>query len=1179
MEKDQGTRNRRFLLFSSAVATALLLGALLAGMTFIAQAAPADSHALPASGDDASAAAIWTVDEPVTTTVTFQQGTVGYTGVQDAFIASTAPNGNFGADTRISLYSDGRYKGLIRFDLSSIPSQVMVLDARLTMEIYYLSGTPTAMTISAYPISRPWQVDQVTWNRASDAEAWGAPGCGDVNVDRSAVPAGTLSKTTKGSYQMNVTSTVANWVADSESNHGLLLVSQGSPAIQVDHAASEYSMISVRPKLTITYSVTGPLPTFTPTRTPTPTPTGTPEPSVYITSTALSTNPCMAVGPDYDSNPAYPDHGVVFAFWQGTPTFARLWLKQANVDGEHSLYVNGHFVGRTVRDSRGSICAPGTGYYYSWDFDPAYMVSGYNVISFTHDAVYWDNWGVNGGYIVVGGDLSVPETRTFTYTSSYDGSQRQATLQIPIGHDPMTPVPLLTSLYGLGETMVDGWRRYAQPANYQGWLLVVPDMRQNTISPAVRQDIIDAVNWVKDNYAVDPLRVYLAGLSMGGNKALVMAAQYPSTFAAVVAHRPITNLSDWYYETTSFRKGWLEAELGGKPNEVPFEYQRRSPYSQVQNFRHIPVALTHGTEDTIVSVTHSINMYDALLANGAQNAYFYSYPGGHGDDGPYDSAWTLNFLSQWMLDENPTDIGIRADSSRSYYWLDIRQIYNVDHWTAIDAGFGPDTGIITATIDDYKQLQVGFDLGWMGLPAVEYTVEDYAPASGEYLVYTIFPVGDKLWISTGGSIHQLTLTPGTASAPTEVTFQQGLSGYAGATDSYIHLWNPDTNFSTQSQLWVRSDMQPYPYASGVIRFDVTDIPPEALIKAATLKLSVVQSGTTGNRLMNISSYGIRRPWAVDEVTWNDARDDDPWAAAGCNDTEIDRDSLPSDTDSITNTTQTPVLTITNLVQQWVANPEVNYGLMLRGSGTQSGVYAFASGEYVNVASRPRLRVIYTIPTATPTPTETPTPTATFTPASTSTPSRTPTVTGSATAPSTATGVATATPTATPTGPTATPSSTHTPGGDTATPTPTVTMTSDVNATDTPTPTVTATYNPGSYGTLAGIVWYDGNGNGIREPVEETLIGVQITLANETGEPIQTRVSMQGGMYVFVDLPPGDYYVREMNLVGYISTTPDEVPVTVTPGKTIVVDFGDRLPARLTLPLVVKASAVAGGGGS
>ena len=365
------------------VTAIVLCVAVPAGMTLVSQAAPSSYSEGGSPQEGAPVAALDVHDDPITVTVSFQQGLDDYEGVSDTFIASTSSDGNFNADTRISLYADGRYKGLIRFDLSSIASQVTILDASLTMEIYYLSGAPTAMTVSAYPISRPWNIDEVTWNRASADTPWAGAGCSDTQFDRSATPAGAVSAKTTGSYQIDVTSAVTHWVANQEENFGLLLVAAGSPAVQSDHASSEYWMASVRPKLTVTYSVTGPLPTFTPTATRTPTPTSTPEPSVLITSTMLAANPpCLAVGPDYDADPGYPDHGSVFAFWQGTPTFARLWLQQANVDGEHSLYVNGNFVGRTMRDSRGSICGAGTGYYYHWDFDPAYLINGYNTISF-----------------------------------------------------------------------------------------------------------------------------------------------------------------------------------------------------------------------------------------------------------------------------------------------------------------------------------------------------------------------------------------------------------------------------------------------------------------------------------------------------------------------------------------------------------------------------------------------------------------------------------------------------------------------------------------------------------------------------------------------------------------------------------------------------------------------------
>jgi hypothetical protein len=47
-------------------------------------------------------------------------------------------------------------------------------------------------------------------------------------------------------------------------------------------------------------------------------------------------------------------------------------------------------------------------------------------------------------------------------------------------------------------------------------------------------------------------------------------------------------------------------------------------------------------------------------------------------------------------------------------------------------------------------------------------------------------------------------------------------------------------------------------------------------------------------------------------------------------------------------------------------------------------------------------------------------------------------------------------------------------------------------------------------------------------------------------------------------------VIQTNLLGYVSTTPDEVEAAVESGKVSIVNFGDRLPARQHLPLLFRA---------
>jgi photosystem II stability/assembly factor-like uncharacterized protein len=169
---------------------------------------------------------------------------------------------------------------------------------------------------------------------------------------------------------------------------------------------------------------------------------------------------------------------------------------------------------------------------------------------------------------------------------------------------------------------------------------------------------------------------------------------------------------------------------------------------------------------------------------------------------------------------------------------------------------------------------------------------------------------------------------------------------------------------------------------------------------------------------------------------------------------------------------------------------------------------------------------------------------------------------------------TQTPTATPT---PTPSATRTP---TETPTASRTPTNTPTATTTPTwtPTATPTFTPSPtvtptstsiYGEIRGIVWFDLNGDQIRNPYEPGLIGVEVLLLQE-GVQIGTTTTGGGGAYSFTVLPPGRYRVREVQPEQRrFSSTPDEMTVDIAAGETRIVDFGDWDGRALYLPLVLR----------
>ena len=102
------------------------------------------------------------------------------------------------------------------------------------------------------------------------------------------------------------------------------------------------------------------------------------------------------------------------------------------------------------------------------------------------------------------------------------------------------PVPLLVALH----TWSSGWENthnvpLAKGCIERGWAFIHPDFRGPNKRPEACgsdlavSDVIDAVNWVKENIKVDSKRIYLAGVSGGGHMALQMAGRAPQILSLI----------------------------------------------------------------------------------------------------------------------------------------------------------------------------------------------------------------------------------------------------------------------------------------------------------------------------------------------------------------------------------------------------------------------------------------------------------------------------------------------------------------------------------------------------------------------------------------------------------------------------------------------------------------------
>lgn len=114
---------------------------------------------------------------------------------------------------------------------------------------------------------------------------------------------------------------------------------------------------------------------------------------------------------------------------------------------------------------------------------------------------------------------------------------------------------------------------------------------------------------------VDPRRVYLTGLSMGGFGTWHMAVEYPQRFAAIA---PICGGGPWMYGV----------------------------YQRLEAIRHLPTWVFHGAKDDIVAPAESQRMVERLQELGG-NVCFTLYP--DADHNSWEATYNNPMLFDWFL--------------------------------------------------------------------------------------------------------------------------------------------------------------------------------------------------------------------------------------------------------------------------------------------------------------------------------------------------------------------------------------------------------------------------------------------------------------------------------------------------------------------------------------------------
>jgi esterase/lipase len=481
--------------------------------------------------------------------------------------------------------------------------------------------------------------------------------------------------------------------------------------------------------------------------------TGPESGQIGLASNALE---CLAVGNDVPGKAS----GTVRLAWQGRIEQARLILGVSGAGAAHTIKVNGRSVAQAPIHPGGQPCG-GDEFFYL-EIPPEVLVQGANQIEITNDAWPDDSWTASQVRLEVIGHFTALRTTSIAgsaaisytcwFTNPYDGSSQAARV---VDYSGGAPKPLAIFVHGRSSSMYEGEETLGEAIGEKGWLLASPELHGSWTgepqpdppgkyayaSLESQYDVIGTVNYMLSHYSVITDQIYLVGYSMGGQIATVTAAKFPHVFAVVFDNKGPTDMGQWYYENTSYHQRWMRREchidqVEQDPTQNPFCYQRRSGMHFASNYIHVPISITHSISDVLVPIYHSRNLRDAINGYGPDRPVVVVEDSVVGPTCPPDyhcyepdPMAVLNFLGLLTLNNDPTQVYIATDESKSVYWMNLVQTGG-DHWSQVEAAYHPVSATVTALISDTQPLTVAFNLGSTNLSSTSVSEKLKQPGMG-----------------------------------------------------------------------------------------------------------------------------------------------------------------------------------------------------------------------------------------------------------------------------------------------------------------------------------------------------------------------------------------------------------------------------------------------------------------
>lgn len=219
-------------------------------------------------------------------------------------------------------------RGLLKFDISSLPASVDIISATLYFNAFAFGEIP----ITAYRVLRDWgegdnngtnaDPGESSWNDYSAPNPWTTGGCGDDTTDRAASPSWNVTIDPTGWYEVDVTDSIREFYDGTYNNYGWLLKAsddvenglEGTNAY-ASIRSSEFTIFpEQRPYLKICYKSSS---------APAPTPC-TPETRDTLTEVAPALNGGIIYSLRSFGGNLYGTDGGILQQWNGTDAWAQV---------------------------------------------------------------------------------------------------------------------------------------------------------------------------------------------------------------------------------------------------------------------------------------------------------------------------------------------------------------------------------------------------------------------------------------------------------------------------------------------------------------------------------------------------------------------------------------------------------------------------------------------------------------------------------------------------------------------------------------------------------------------------------------------------------------------------------------------------------------------------------------